>query len=198
VARRADRLEAGAAALAQKGIKAAAFPADLGDPHAIAAVIARVRAALGPVAVIHWNAYSSVAGDLLSATPADVRSVLDVAVTGLVAAVQAALPDMKKAESPAVLVTNGGFGRIDPKVDAVGVQWGAMGLSMANAAKDKLVGLLSAKLKSEGVYVGQVTVMGVVKGTAFDKGGASLDPRTIAERFWSLYQSRTELRAEVG
>ncbi len=55
----------------------------------------------------------------------------------------------------------------------MGVQYGAMGLSVANPAKDKLVGLLPKKLESDGLYVGQVTVMGSVKATAFDPGNAS-------------------------
>jgi hypothetical protein len=73
-----------------------------------------------------------------------------------------------------------------------------MGLSVANAAKDKLVGLLSNKLASDGIFVGQVTVMGMVKGTAFDQGNATLEPRAIGERFWSLYEARTDVRADFA
>lgn len=80
----------------------------------------------------------------------------------------------------------------------MGVQYGAMGLSVANAAKDKLVGLLSKKLESDGIYVGQVTVMGTVKGTAFDQGNSTHEGRTIGERFWTLYQARTDVRADIS
>lgn len=44
------------------------------------------------------------------------------------------------------MVTNGGFGFFDPKVDAMAVQRSSMGLAIANAAKHKLIGLLSEKL----------------------------------------------------
>jgi len=47
---------AGAKALAAKGIKAAALPADLGDPASVKAMIAKVRAALRPITVVQWNA----------------------------------------------------------------------------------------------------------------------------------------------
>jgi NAD(P)-dependent dehydrogenase (short-subunit alcohol dehydrogenase family) len=198
VARNAEKLEAGVKALAAKGVEAAAFPTDLGDPAAAAKLVGRVRESLGPVSVIHWNAYGGSAGDLIAAEPADIRAAFDVAVTSLVATVKAALPDMKKADKPAVLVTNGGFGKIAPAADAAGVQFNAMGLSLANAAKDKLVGLLSKKLEADGVYVGQVMILGTVKGTAWDQGNATLAPSAIAEKFWSLYQTRTDVRAEIA
>jgi short-subunit dehydrogenase len=198
VARNAERLDAGVKALSAQGIRAAAFPSDLADTTAMPALVERVRASLGPVTVVHWNAYAGGAGDLLTADAAAVRAVLDVPVVSLLALVQAVLPDLRKAEGPAVLVTNGGLGKIDPQTDAVGVQIGAMGLSLANAAKDKLSGLLHAKLKADGIYVGQLVVNGAVKGGGFDRGNATLDPRVIGDRFWALYQGRSEGRAEIA
>jgi short-subunit dehydrogenase len=198
VARNAERLDAGVKALAAKSIKAAAFPTDLGDPQAVSKLAERVRGALGPVTVIHWNAYAGGAADLMTANAAELRATFDVPVTSLVLLVQTALQDLRKAEGAAVLITNGGFGKMDPQMDAVGVQYGAMGISLGNAAKDKLSGLLHAKLKADGVYVGQLMVMGTVKGTRFDSGQANLDPHVIGDRFWSLYNGRTEIRAEIA
>jgi short-subunit dehydrogenase len=197
VARNADKLGAGVKSLEAKGIKAAAFSADLGDADAVRAVVGKVRASLGPITAIHWNAYAGDAGDLLNAEPAAIRRALDVAVVGLTVAVQESLADLK-AQKGGVLVTNGGFGVVDPKVDAFAGQIGAMGLSMANAAKHKLVGLLAEKLREDGVYVGEVMVMSVVKGTAWDQGGATLEASTIANKFWELYQARTDVRAKIG
>jgi NADP-dependent 3-hydroxy acid dehydrogenase YdfG len=197
VARSADKLTAAVKTLEGKGIKAAAFSADLGDPAAVRAVIGKARGALGPISAIHWNAYAGEAGDLLTADPAAIHRALDVAVTGLLMAVQEALPDLKK-EKGAVLVTNGGFGFLDPKVDAMAVQINAMGLSMANAAKAKLVGLLAAKLRADDVYVGEVTVLTIVKGTAWDDGKATLEASAIADKFWALLQARGETRAQIG
>jgi len=50
--------------------------------------------------------------------------------------------------------------------------------------------LLSKSLQADGVYVGEVVVTGLVKGTAFDSGNATLEPSTIAQKFWELYQAR--------
>jgi short-subunit dehydrogenase len=198
VARNAEKLNAGVKALEAKGIKAAAFPADLGDPAAARAVVEKVRASLGAITVVQWTAYTMAAGDLLTADAAAIHGALDIAVTSLLAAVQAALPDLKKAQDPAVLVINGGLGYFDPNVDAVAVQWGAMGLAVANAATHKLVGLLSSKLKGDGIYVGEAMVLGSVKGTAFDDGKATIEASSVANKLWELYRARGEVTAQVG
>jgi NADP-dependent 3-hydroxy acid dehydrogenase YdfG len=198
VARNPERLAAAEEALNAKGVAAAACPADASDPAAIAAAIGKAREALGPIGAIHWNAYGGAAGDLATAAPAELRSVFDVAVVGLVAATQAALADLKAAGDGAVLVTNGAFGELNPQIDGLAVNSKSMGLAVANAAKHKLVGLLAERLKGEGVYVGEVMIAGVVKGTAFDSGGPAIDPARIAGEFWRLYKARDDLYARVS
>jgi short-subunit dehydrogenase len=196
VARNAERLAEGVKSLEAKGVKAAAFPTDLGAPAAVKTLIGKVREKLGPISALHWNAYSGAAGDLLTADLAALHSALDIAVTGLLVAVQEALPDLK-AEKGAVLVTNGGLLFNDPNVDEMASKYGLMGLAIANAAKHKLVGLLAAKLKADGIYVGEVIVTGSVKGTAFDQGNATLEASTIADKFYGLYCARTEVTTQA-
>jgi NAD(P)-dependent dehydrogenase (short-subunit alcohol dehydrogenase family) len=198
VARSSERLAAGVQALAAKGIRAEAFVSDLSNPEAVKAVIGQVRAKLGPISVLHWNAYMGAAGDLLTAPIAEIRALFDVPVTSLIAAVQAALPDLAAQKNSAILVTNGGLGLIDPAVDAMAVGWNAMGLAVANAAKHKAVGLLSAKLHPQAVYVGEVIVLQPVKGTSWDNGTATLEASTIAGRFWDLYSARGPVSVNVG
>ena len=191
VGRNADRVGAGAAALSEQGIRAHGFVADAAQPASLRAAIAQVREAFGPISVVHWNAYGGGAGDLTTATTDELRGVFDVAIVGLVTTVQELLPDLK-GEGGAVLVTNGGLGLFDDKVDTLGAQFGLMGLSIANSAKHKAVRLLAKKLAPDGIYVGEVMVTGSVKGTSFDRGGATLEPSAIGARFWQLYQERTE------
>ncbi len=161
----------------------------MGDVDAVGKLIADVRASLGPIKVLHWNAYTGGAGDLKTASADDLRAVLDVTVHGLVAALQAVLPDLK-AQSGALLVTGGGFAFYDPAVDAAATQWGSQGLAIGKAAQHKTVGLLSKSLLPDGVYVGEVVVTGLVKGTAYDSGNATLEASTIADKFWELYRAR--------
>ena len=135
--------------------------------------------------------------DLLTASAEELRSLFDVSIVGLVAAVQAALADLK-SEKGAVLVTNGGAGLVDPIVDAMLVQYGMMGLGVANAAKHKLVGLLAKKLEADGIYVGEIMVVGSIKGTAFDRGqGPAIEGKTVAEKYWDLYTARKEVRTTL-
>ncbi len=197
VARNAERLARAEAKLAAEGIAAKAFPCDLGDPKAVRALIGSVRASLGPIGVLHWNAYGNGGGDLTKTSTEDLRSVLDVAVHGLVAAVQESLPDLRAAKG-AVLVTGGGLSAYDPKVDAMAVEWGAMGLAIAKAAQHKTAGLFHAKLAGDGVYVGEVVVLGLVKGTAFDSGHATLEPSAIADKFWDMAQRRSDVSVNFG
>ena len=101
VARNEERLAAGVKALKAKGIDAAAFPADAGDPASIREAVRKARAAGGPITVLHWNAYGGgEAADLVTADVAALHGIFDVAVVGLLAAVQEALPDRKRKTEP--------------------------------------------------------------------------------------------------
>lgn len=193
VGRTAERLEAGVAALAKDGITAKAFACDLGDPAAVKQLVGRVREGLGPVTAIHWNAYAGLAGDLTTCDLDDFRTVLDVGVVGTVAAVQAALPDLREQDDAAVLITGGGFAYYADEVDGMIAQYGAMGLGVAKAAQHKLTGVLHHKLRADGIYVGSIVVTGAVAGTAFAQGRDGLDPDAIGDAFWQLYQDRTDV-----
>jgi NADP-dependent 3-hydroxy acid dehydrogenase YdfG len=195
-ARNRERLEKGVEALTKAGIEARAFPTDLGEPDAARELVRNASAALGPVTVLHWNAYLSQAKDL-TAAPDELRAVLDVGVHGLLAAVQEALPELRQQKG-AILVTGGGLAFYDAKVDAMAVDWGAMGLAVSKAAQHKIVGLLNKKLAPEGVYAGEVTVTGLVKGTPFDSGNATVDPSSVADAFWRLNERRDETWLTIG
>ncbi|HEY4434441.1 MAG TPA: SDR family NAD(P)-dependent oxidoreductase [Candidatus Cybelea sp.] len=196
IGRSEDRLAAGVSALQAKGLEAAAFVADAGDADSIRAAIRAVRSKLGPATVLFWNAFGGLEfGDILGADATSVRHLFDAPVFGLLAAVDEALADLKGSENGAILVSNGGLGEVSSEADESATQYHAMGLALSSAAKHKLVGLLAARLKSEGVFVGEVMVYGVIKGASSAQG--TIDPATIAEKYWSLYQSRSDVRAGV-
>lgn len=197
VARSADKLAAAVSALEAKGVKAAAFAADLGDPAAVSAMVADVRAKFGAVTTIHYNAYTGGDGDLTKTSAAGLRKSFDVSVTGLLTAVQSAHADLK-ANKGSVLVTGGGFCFYSPAVDAMATQFNSADLAIGKAAQHKLVGLLAEKLKSDEIYVGEVVVMGMVKGTAFDFGNATLSADDIAAKFWALNAARDTLTVNFG
>ncbi|MFO0676180.1 MAG: SDR family NAD(P)-dependent oxidoreductase [Polyangiaceae bacterium] len=197
VARNRDRLAKAEASLKAAGVTAKSFVCDLGDVDAVKAMVKDARSTLGPVTTLHWNAYASGAGDMMTSPVSELRTVLDVCVHGLVAAVRECREDLK-AQKGSLLVTGGGFAFYDAQVNAMAVQWSSMGLAVGKAAQHKTVGLLQKKLASDGIYVGEVVVLGMVKGTAFDSGNATLDPKDIAKRFWDLDQKRDDFSVNVG
>jgi NADP-dependent 3-hydroxy acid dehydrogenase YdfG len=197
VARTEERTMAGVDALKARGVTAAAYQANAGDPVEIRAAIRKIHDELGPVSVILWNAFGGrEAGDIVVTDPVFIARVFDIAVVGLLSAVQEALPDLKAAGDGAVLVTNGAMADLSPRVDQWAVDVGATGVALANAAKAKLVGLLSARLKSEGVFVGEVAIAGAIKGTPTGDEN-SIEAAEVAGQFWDLYQARNEIRARV-
>jgi NAD(P)-dependent dehydrogenase (short-subunit alcohol dehydrogenase family) len=197
VGRDEERLAAGVAALTARGTSAFGYPANAADPDSIRTAIQNIRKQMGPIDVLQWNAYGGLdAGDLLTASPASVRAAFDATVVGLLAATAEALPDLKKSGSGALLISNGAFALISDQMDEIAVKQNVMGIAISSAAKNKLAGLLSERLKSEGVFVGEVMVYGTIKGTP-SGGPNSVDPVAIAEEYWRLYQARNETRAAV-
>jgi NAD(P)-dependent dehydrogenase (short-subunit alcohol dehydrogenase family) len=197
VGRDEQRLAAGVASLGARRTKASGFRANAADPESIRVAIRNIRSQMGPIDVLQWNAYGGLdAGDLLTAEPASVRAAFDATVIGLLAATAEALPDLKK-NSGALLISNGAFALVSDQMDEVAVKQNVMGLAVASAAKDKLAGLLAQRLKSEGVYVGEVMVHGTIKNTPSSDNN-SVDPVLIAEEYWRIYQARNETRADVS
>lgn len=197
VGRRLENVQKGAAELEQAGLRARAFCCDVSSPTALASLISEVRAALGPITVLHWNAYSHAAGDLLTCEPDALRHVFDVSVTSLVVAVRELLPELQKADKPAVLVTGGALSNYGAAADARAAQFNAMGLAIAKAAQRKAVGLLHAKLGPQGIYVAELTVSAIVKGTAADRGNGTLEAAAVGQRFWEMYSARTEASVTI-
>ncbi len=99
-----------------------------------------------------------------------------------------------------MLVTNGGLGYFDPKLDAMGVQWNAMGLlgrqrRQAQAGRPA-VGQARAR---QVVYVGEGDGARLDQGErAFDSGQATIEAASVAGRFWDIYKTRDAVTAEIG
>ena len=198
VARNAERLATAVAALKDKGIKAASFIADAGDGAAVRAAIKAARAAFGPLTVVHWNAVAGTdIGDVLAVEPEVVMGMFNSTVLGLLSAVQEVLPDLKSNPESALLVTNGITGETNDFLDAFAAHRNVMGLALANATKSKLVGLIAQKLKADGIYVGQVMIAGLIKGSRPDIPGG-IETSAVADKFWEIYQAREEVRVKIS
>lgn len=196
VARNSQRISEAVDTLRCDGITARGFVADLGDIVAVRRVIREVREALGPVEILHWNAFSDIEGDLLS-TPTDLlMHSLSVRVAGYVAAVQTLQADLESTRG-AVLATSGALAFYGPEIDRNGRELGALSVSVA--AQHKTTGLLALTLGELGVYVGEVVVNGFVKGSVgASQYHATIDPEDVAEQFWKMFMARDKCSVILG
>ncbi|MFJ9031846.1 SDR family NAD(P)-dependent oxidoreductase [Streptomyces sp. NPDC102274] len=197
VARNAERLAEGVARLKAGGIDATAYRADAADPAMIRQTVTRIRNDLGAVSAVLWTAFrSGGVTDVLSTDPGDVNRVFDVGVTGLLTCTREVLDDLKSSAGAAILVANGSVGEHTSESDAFTKFLGIDGVALENAAKSKLVGILAERLREFGVYVGEVTIAGSVKGTP-TASPTAIEPSEIAEKFWSLTRTRDTTRVRM-
>ncbi len=198
IGRSEKRLNEGVTRLESAGVAAHAFVGDASDPVSLHAAVDRVREQLGPIVSVAFTAYRHVIVDNVLATdPAVVDQVFTIGVTGLLTVVQSVLADLQAAEHASILVVNGDLGTRDDAVDAYAVSFGGDGVALECSAKTKLVGLLAARLRDDGIYVGEIVINGSIKGSPFASSTA-IDPDDIAERCWSMAQARTDVHTHVA
>jgi len=97
-----------------------------------------------------------------------------------VIAVQAILPDL--AATRCLASHNGGLGFFDPQFDAIGVKWNAMGVSVANSAKHKVVACSHTNSRRRHYVAsrGHKTVTTVKD----NNDPALIESRAVAAKFW--------------
>jgi NAD(P)-dependent dehydrogenase (short-subunit alcohol dehydrogenase family) len=194
VSRSPARHDGYVAALAGRGVDAAAFAADVMDPDALGAVLDAVRARFGAIDVVYYGPgaidpdYRPM--DVRETTAADVRKAMEV-VYPAVATVAAVLPGMLERGDGGLLFAGGLSGAIP--IPALGPH------VPASAALRQYVLALHASLAPLGVYAGAVTIGGLVErgdihamvtASGMDLPAGTLDPDAIAAEAWDLYAKR--------
>ncbi|KAJ3107031.1 hypothetical protein HDU97_005000 [Phlyctochytrium planicorne] len=190
LARTQSKLDEAVKVFAGKNITAKGFATDLADAAAVKKTIASIQA-FGQIGLLFWNPYGASAG-ILDASAESLTSNFNLTTTSLIIAVQAALEDLKKTKG-AVLVTGGGLSLENPQVVSIAVAWNAATLAIAKSAQRKAVNLINETLKPQGVYCGEVTIIGSIKGTPFDDGTATLTAEKVADAFAALNTDRTQV-----
>ncbi|KAJ3274038.1 hypothetical protein HDV01_003531 [Terramyces sp. JEL0728] len=191
LARTKEKLDSSVAEFAKQGIQASAFPVDLSKPELVKKTIEDIRKH-GSVELLFWNPYGAAKG-LLDTTAAELDDSIKLTTTSLVIATQAVLPDLEKHKG-SILVTGGGLSLENEDSVSSAINWNLATLAVAKASQRKLVHLLHNTLKPKGVYVGEVTVLGIVKGTAFDSDGKStLTSEFIVSKFEELLSKRSQI-----
>lgn len=162
VARRREPLLALSQQLAEEGISAEAFTADLRDPEAVAELISGIQTRFGGIDVLYFGPNAPEA--FVPASTLDVSAVRDkveLFLYGLVAATTAALPSLR-ARQGAILVGLGGSA-------AVGLPF-MSGPGPALAAARNYLHSLHGELAAEGVYVGMLTLSAVIRNSGWQAG----------------------------
>ncbi|MBB4480108.1 SDR family NAD(P)-dependent oxidoreductase [Rhizobium etli] len=200
VARRAGPLKERLAELAQAGIEAAAFPADLTDLAGIPVLVRSIETRFGS---IDAAVYAPVPSDVnfvpaLELDAARLRSMADIFTFSPIEVSHAVLPGMLARGDGAVVIVGG--------LTAVVTMPGMSGVGPLMAATRNYVFTLNAEAMPKGVYAGTVNIGAVIDRSAglraMTSSGAALDPKfpvidpdEIAEEIWSLVTKRDRVEA---
>lgn len=204
VARTGDRLNAMASELADDGIEAAGFPADLTDSAAATAAADAIEARFGPVDVLEYSPTPGSGGPRALPSQIDAATVaplLDKHVFTPVALVQRVLPGMLERGDGALLFALGASARYPMPRLASGGMIGAALRSYAHA--------LNAELAPRGVYAGTLLIGALISGSAAHRDAAAWSADTgvqelpvvtagdLAGRYWDMYLKRDRPEDEL-
>jgi short-subunit dehydrogenase len=183
VSRNAQRTNALAADLADAGITARGFAADVRDPKALAAALDTAHTELGPIEVLQYSPVPQrdFMLPVLETTHADLTGPIEFSVYGPVAAVQQILPGMRALGRGTILFVNGGTAVV-PHPDRAGT-------SIAFAAESAYGHLLHDALAREGIHVGQLVIPGAIV-----PGHDRKDPAVLADTLWAIHRDRHGFR----
>jgi short-subunit dehydrogenase len=183
VSRRQERVDGLAAELADVGVTARGFAADVRDPKSLSAALDAVSGALSPVEVLQYSPvpHPDFMRPVLETAPDDLVGPIELSVYGPVAAVRQVLPGMRSLGRGTVLLVNGGSAVI-PHADRAGT-------SIAFAAESAYGHLLHDTLAADGIHVGQLIIPGAIIPGHPRKG-----PDALAETLWGMHRDRHGFR----
>jgi NAD(P)-dependent dehydrogenase (short-subunit alcohol dehydrogenase family) len=193
VSRGAARHESYRAGLAAEGIDATSYVADLTDPEAVRHVVARITKDLGGIDAVYFGPAAVGPRGIVALPDADadaIREPLDTMLIPAATLIAAVLPGMLARNDGVVLLPTGLSG-LRP-MPALGT------LAPASAALRMYSLTLNAALADRGVYVGTLTIGGLIaRGdihALLTEGGRrsmpSLNPDDIAETAWTMATDR--------
>ncbi|MER5178564.1 SDR family NAD(P)-dependent oxidoreductase [Streptomyces sp. NPDC002896] len=198
VARRKDRLDALVEQLADEGIEAVAFSADLSKPAEVPALVEAIRDRFGRIDVVEYGPISgdqgfTAASELDAATLEGLSPLL---LLTPVEVVQAVLPEWTERGDGTFLLTQG-YSAAQPMPHLSGVG------PVMSAARNYLYSL-NAELAGTGVYAGTLTIGASIARSEMGEAAAAqieaesgdgprlpvVDPDDLAEHYWDMYIKR--------
>ena len=196
VARGADKLAGFAREIETQGGRALPVSADVSKAADIEAAFARIRAELGEVDVLLYNAAMRPFGKLMETKPSTFENTWRVTTFGAFLCAQQVVPGMLKKGAGAIIITGATAGiKPFPTSAAFGP---------AKFAVRGLAQVMARDLQPQGIHVAYVNVDGAIDMPAIRerfpqiKDENMLKPSAIAETFWHVaHQDRSAWSHDV-
>jgi NADP-dependent 3-hydroxy acid dehydrogenase YdfG len=183
IARDAEKLDGLTADLAQDGIQARRYPADVRDLESLTAALYAAAADLGPIEILQYSPVprADFMKTVLDTSADDLDAPLAFSVKGPVTAVNAVLPGMRELGRGTLLFVNGSSAvRPNPKV---------AGTSIAFAAESAYARMLHDTLAPENIHAAQLIIPGAIRPDAEHSS-----PDVLAQRLYEIHQERDGFR----
>jgi NAD(P)-dependent dehydrogenase (short-subunit alcohol dehydrogenase family) len=185
IGRTGKTVEEVAAGLADAGVRAEGFVADVTDRPALVRAFDAVKARFGEIDVLEYSPAASDPAknetvDAVELTVEALRPQLDLYLFGGLTAVQQVLPGMIDRGSGTILVSTGASSGpvIHPPFANIAAASGALRNWVLN---------LHAALAPRGVHAAHVAI-----ATWIGREGPASQPEAIAETYWDMYRSRQD------
>lgn len=180
LARNQQKLDGYVQELAQLGVEAAAFAADVCNRPQLAAAIGRMRAHFGSIDALEYSPMISFT-DIHTTLASDAESTqkhLDYQVLGAIVAVRSVVDDMIARGDGILLFTTG--------ASAIGVVPSMGDCSIGVTALRSYAYMLNVSLAPKGVYAGTLCI------------AAPLDNEHLANLYWDMAQKRDRVEEVYG
>lgn len=183
IARNQDRLDALAAQLAETGVFAWGYSANVRDAMSLRAALDQATQDGGPIEVLTYNPLpqKEFLRPVLETTPEDLIGAAEFSLYAPVAAVHQVLQGMRFLKTGSILFVNG--------ASAVRPHASYAGTSIAFAGQSAYGQMLHETLQPEGIHVGQLIIP-----RGIEPGDATHDPDVLAGVLWEMHTQRGDFR----
>ncbi|WP_327714671.1 SDR family NAD(P)-dependent oxidoreductase [Streptomyces sp. NBC_00490] len=183
LARDTQRLDSLTAELADDGIEARGFAADVLDLESLTAALYAAATALGSIEILQYSPVprADFMKPVLDTSADDLDAPLAFSVKGAVTAVNAVLPGMRELGRGTLLFVNGSSAvRPNPNV---------AGTSVAFAAESAYARMLHDTLAPQNIHAAQLIIPGAIRPDAEHSS-----PDALAQRLYDMHRERDAFR----
>ncbi len=185
IARRREALSEYVSTLAQTGVTAKGYSADVANAQSLIQAFQQIQAEMGSPSVLVYNAAVMQEADPLTLSEETLVHDFKVGVTGALTAIQQVVPGMRSQNNGTVLLTGGALAFDENSYPPY------LSLAIAKTATRKLCFTMANALEPSNIHVATVTVCGTLAPNTH------FDPDRIAEVYWQLHtQSRSDWQRE--